>query len=441
MTGNIFLINPLKTRYILTLFLLIFTVSVLYLQSLKAPWVDECYSYYGVWHDNFTEFYDSMLTGINFSPPLYFLFNFCIQLVYPTSIEQLRLQSLVFIIIGIVFSFLLSRKIFGPSTALIATILVISQSHLLLLQAQEARHYAIFFACGAWVLYTQSFDDNAVKKYKWITFLAHLCLCQVHYLGIIFSLLSGAGCYFASPKRNGLKKYNPILLCWIISFVSYCFYLFKQKSILNTWPKPNGISDLLLGYNDSILILSALIPILIFITANKPNKDTKTDLIEENYYSRPIIITSVLWFSVPLMFWLLSHLSSLNLFVDRYFIPKESALIFLVAYGFSLIFEKLPRKKISMSISILGTFILSVVLVLVSTKRDAFGLNKDTNYHHSLIIEESYPTSKQPIMLEGDPKYFPNAYLSRNEYFLLVKDEDLIKTYNQFSRKIKLSGI
>ena len=441
MTGNIFLINPLKTRYILTLFLLIFTVSVLYLQSLKAPWVDECYSYYGVWHDNFTEFYDSMLTGINFSPPLYFLFNFCIQLVYPTSIEQLRLQSLVFIIIGIVFSFLLSRKIFGPSTALIATILVISQSHLLLLQAQEARHYAIFFACGAWVLYTQSFDDNAVKKYKWITFLAHLCLCQVHYLGIIFSLLSGAGCYFASPKRNGLKKYNPILLCWIISFVSYCFYLFKQKSILNTWPKPNGISDLLLGYNDSILILSALIPILIFITANKPNKDTKTDLIEENYYSRPIIITSVLWFSVPLMFWLLSHLSSLNLFVDRYFIPKESALIFLVAYGFSLIFEKLPRKKISMSISILGTFILSVVLVLVSTKREAFGLNNDTNYHHSLIIEESYPTSKQPIMLEGDPKYFPNAYLSRNEYFLLVKDEDLIKTYNQFSRKIKLSGI
>ena len=350
MTGNIFLINPLKTRYILTLFLLIFTVSVLYLQSLKAPWVDECYSYYGVWHDNFSEFYDSMLTGINFSPPLYFLFNFCIQLVYPTSIEQLRLQSLVFIIIGIVFSFLLSRKIFGPSTALIATILVISQSHLLLLQAQEARHYAMFFACGTWVLYTQSFDDNAVKKYKWITFLAHLCLCQVHYLGIIFSLLSGAGCYFASPKRNGLKKYNPILLCWIISFVSYCFYLFKQKSILNTWPKPNGISDLLLGYNDSILILSALIPILIFITANKPNKDTKTDLIEENYYSRPIIITSVLWFSVPLMFWLLSHLSSLNLFVDRYFIPKESALIFLVAYGFSLIFEKLPRKKNSMSI-------------------------------------------------------------------------------------------
>ena len=127
--------------------------------------------------------------------------------------------------------------------------------------------------------------------------------------------------------------------------------------------------------------------------------------------------------------------------MDRYFIPKEAALIFLVAYGFNLIFKKLTRKNNSMRNPILGTFALSVVLVLMSTKRNAFGLNKDTNYHHSLIIEESYPKSKQPIILEGDPKYFPNAYLNRNEYFLLIEDENLTKTYNQFSSKIKLSGI
>ena len=94
-----------------------------------------------------------------------------------------------------------------------------------------------------------------------------------------------------------------------------------------------------------------------------------------------------------------------------------------------------------MSIPVLGTFVLSVIIIILSIKRAAFGLNKDTNYHHSLIIEESYPMSNQPITLEGDPKYFPNAYLNRNEYFLLIKDEDLIKTYNEFSRKINLSGI
>ena len=105
-----------------------------------------------------------MLTGINFSPPLYFLFNFCLQLVFPTSIEQLRIQSLLFIIIGIALSFLLTRKMFGKPTAFFATILVLSQSCLLISQAQEARHYAMFFACGAWVLYMQNLDDGNAKK-------------------------------------------------------------------------------------------------------------------------------------------------------------------------------------------------------------------------------------------------------------------------------------
>ena len=166
MTGNIFSIKLLRPKYLLTLFLLIFAACALYLQSLKAPWVDECYSYYGVWHDNLSEFYDSMLTGINFSPPLYFLLNFIIQLIFPTSIEQLRIQSLVFIIIGIILSLLVSRKMFGTSAAFIATILVTSQSNLLFAQAQEARHYAMFFACGAWVLYMQSLDELQIKMAK-----------------------------------------------------------------------------------------------------------------------------------------------------------------------------------------------------------------------------------------------------------------------------------
>ena len=191
-------------NYLLALFLVIFAVSVHYLQSLKAPWVDECYSYYGVWHESFTEFYDSMLTGINFSPPLYFLFNFCLQLLFPTSIEQLRIQSLAFIIIGIILSFLLTRKIFGTTIAFFSTILVASQSNLLLAQAQEARHYAMFFACAAWVLYIQSLNDLTVKKYKWFTFLGHFCLCQVHYLGIIFSFLSGVAYFFTSKNKGSV---------------------------------------------------------------------------------------------------------------------------------------------------------------------------------------------------------------------------------------------
>ena len=426
------------TQLGVTLFLFIFVSLSFHLQTKKAPWVDECYSYYGVWHDSFSEFYDSMLTGINFSPPLYFLFNFCIQLVFPTSIEQLRIQSLVFIIIGIVLSFLLTRRFFGATCAFVVTTLVASQSNLLLSQAQEARHYAMFFACGAWVLYIQSLNNLTVKKYKWFTFLGHFCLCQVHYIGIIFSFLSGLA-YFLTSKNTGLWKRVPIsiALCWLVSIVSYLFYLTEQKSVLNTWPKPNGLSNLISSYNDSILFLTIIIPCLAFIISSNSRRDTETLPKEKTSCSRPIMITSFLWILVPLLFWIISHITPLNLFVDRYFIPKEAALIFLVGFGLSLIFQKLPHQK-SESFPLLSMLGLSLVLILIGTKRAVFGLNKDINYHHSLIIKESYPPTKQPIIIEGDPKYFPNAYLGNNQYLFAIKNDTLGKLYNKFSCKIEI---
>ena len=123
--------------------------------------------------------------------------------------------------------------------------------------------------------------------------------------------------------------------------------------------------------------------------------------------------------------------------MDRYFIPKEAALIFVVGFGLSFIFQKLTEQKFK-SIFVLGTFGLSLVLILTSTKRAAFGLNKDTNYHYSLIIKESYPPSKQPIILEGDPKYFPNAYVGINECLFSIENESLIEVYQKFSSKIQI---
>ena len=379
-----------------------------------------------------------MLTGINFSPPLYFFLNFCIQLVFPTSIEELRIQSLIFIIIGIVLSFLLTRKIFGTVAAFIATILVASQSNLLLSQAQEARHYAMFFACGAWVLYIQSLDDVSAQKNNWLTFIAHFCLCQVHYLGIVFSLLSGISNFFTSTHIGWWKRIQmPIALCWLVSIVSYLFYLSRQESVLNTWPKPNEISDLIAGYNDSLIIIAILIPILALLLTNNPKKETEKSSIKKNNYSTAIMITSLLWFSLPFIFWVLSNLTPLNLFVDRYFIPKEAALIFLITYVFKFILQELPMKK-SENIHILGTLGFSVFLILIGTKRVAFGLNKNTNYHHSLIIEETYPKSEQPINLKGDPKYFPNAYLAKNKYVMIISG-DLINLYQVFNKNLRLS--
>ena len=379
-----------------------------------------------------------MLTGINFSPPLYFLFNFFIQLIFPTSIEQLRIQSLIFIITGILFSFLLNRNIFGTVAAFVATILVASQSNLLLSQGQEARHYAMFFACGAWVLYMQYLSDGDVKKYKWLNFFSHICICQVHYLGIVFSGLVGISCLISNKQRILIKRIPfPVFIAWIITFPVYLHLLSLQSSHLGNWPKPNELSNLISSYNDSLLIITIIIPCLGFIMSTNPIANTEPLKKEETGRPRPLIITSFLWIFVPLLFWIISHITPLNLFVDRYFIPKEAALILLVAYGVNFIVQKLTRKEFE-SILISSTFALSLVLILISTKRAAFGLNKDTNYHHNLIIKESYPTSEQPIILEGDPRYFPNAYLGKYKFVFSLKNSEFEEIYSKFSKKIQI---
>ena len=56
-----------------------------------------------------------------------------------------------------------------------------------------------------------------------------------------------------------------------------------------------------------------------------------------------------------------------------------------------------------------------------------------------LIIEESLPHKDEPIILKGDPSYFPNAYLGKNKYTFLIKDKNRAKCYRKFSSKLKIS--
>jgi hypothetical protein len=380
-----------------------------------------------------------MLTGINFSPPLYFLFNFFIQLIYPTSIETLRVQSLVWTLIGVILSFLLSRKVFGSLPACIGTILVLSHSSLLLSQSQEARHYTMLFAFAAWVLLMQSSENEHSKKKLLLTFLAHFCLCQIHYLGIIFSGLAGLSLLISNKKKKIINRIPcHILFSWLLTIPTHVFLLSNQSSHLNTWPKPNGLADLLASYNDSIFFISIVIPIASFLMI-KSYMDKKQPFPKDTTTKNATVITtSILWLVAPTLFWILSHISELNLFVDRYFIPKEVAVIVLSAWIVNILLTTIPKISSANTVKYTTTCFCSA-LILVSTKRASFGLRKETNYHHSLIIEDPLPVENQPIVLRGDPSYFPNAYLGKNDYIFYLQNNSLNKTYKSFSKKIKIN--
>ena len=153
-----------------------FTVCATYLIPHKAPWVDEMYTWYGIHHDNFGQFWDSIGSGINYSPPLYFFLNWILQLFLPLSLNALRVESLLWILGGTVLVYLTLRKQLGSPTALLGVGCVLLQSSLLFGQSLEARSYGLFFFCGAAVLYTgQSLTIDKGKRSTWAwAFIAHL---------------------------------------------------------------------------------------------------------------------------------------------------------------------------------------------------------------------------------------------------------------------------
>jgi hypothetical protein len=386
------------------------------------------------------EFYDSMLTGINFSPPLYFLLNFCIQLVFPISIETLRIQSLVWTLIGLVLCFMTCRKLWGSIPSLIALLLVVCHSELLLAQSLEARNYSLFFTCGAWVLYMQVCDLKCPTRVFILTFMAHLCLCQVHYLGLIFSSLVGVSYLFSRKEMFVLKRIPPSLYAnWAITLPLYLYFLSNQNSLLNTWPKPNSFTDLLSVYGDWMIALLSIIPVLA-LGISMGNTLSREDLPSKPH--NPALITSVLWYGVPLIAWVLSNLTPINLFNARYFIPKEVAFIFLIGFVCfsirSLLANKCLNSKFQGNVSLVSTISICLIILLINLKRSAFAQGDDRNYHHWLIKQDDLIPRNLPMVFCEDPVFFPNACKNSEKAYFLLDDERLNSIYSKFSAKIKV---
>jgi hypothetical protein len=175
-------------------------------------------------------------------------------------------------------------------------------------------------------------------------------------------------------NRSQTLKTSPEIASWIVSLPLYIFFINKQSSHLNTWPKANGIHELLGSYVDSINPLFFTIPFILALFLNPPLK--KEYFIEpENNTNKFLLLSSILWISIPAFVWLLSYLTPLNLFKDRYFIPKESGWMILTA----MVMARLPFNRSNSSKTLFpagACILLGVGILSLSTKRQLFSINR-----------------------------------------------------------------
>ena len=417
----------------------IFLSCSLFLQTKKAIWVDECYSYYGITHKNPDAFLESIYSGINFSPPLYFMMNWILQLIVDIPIELLRVESSLWICLGFLLIFLKCDRVFGFIPALVGCTMVLLQSDLLLGQSLEARHYGMFFACSAGVLFMFPRDSEfPTGCHKALYFTAHLALCLTHYLGIVFSVLA-AVVRLWDRKEDGLKRLflSPEIICYAITIPIYLHLLAHQSSHLGDWFRPNDLPTLLSAYLNSLspLTLLPLIVPLAFIPSKHLGKKNKIEGEQKGSF-RPLVRVVILWFLVPLFLWILSNCTKINLFTDRYFIPKDGALMILLSLCISRI-AKTSFSGSKVSIPLMIYFCLfGTALFALKVKRAHFSLSPSISYHQNLLLEGSEMDEAIDIYYQGDHLFFPNNYIHKSKKNRLLVDERTYSTYESFNSSL-----
>ena len=147
----------------------------------------------------------------------------------------------------------------------------------------------------------------------------------------------------------------------------------NQSSHLGEWPRPNSINDLFDAYKGAIVFLFLLTPVLAafsVIVVNIFSKKTIGNL------PHPLVIVAFIWYLTPFLVWCFSHISEVNLFKERYFIPKEAGLVVLVSFACHKVFESLGflscRSFARKFFPIFTTSILCLFLLFLHHRRSVF---------------------------------------------------------------------
>ena len=66
-------------------------------------------------------------------------------------------------------------------------------------------------------------------------------------------------------------------------------------------------------------------------------------------------------------------------------------------------------------------------------------LNPTHNYHSKLIIKDKMQFSAETYNFSDDPTYFPNQYIGEINCMLVLKNENLLNCYQNFSKRIHVN--
>ena len=197
------------TFFLLSIILLNAILKAFYLDANPID-MDEPFS---IFHAQMgvSEIIQALKNGNN--PPLYEIFlHFWIKL-FGISPVSVRMPSLLFALINVLFVYLIAKQFINTKVAIISTLLItFSSFHLFF--AHEARVYALFalLTTISFYLFFLIVDKKAKISTYIFLLLTYVCLVYSHYFGIVVIGLQTGFLFFNPNKASVAKNTSSFLL-------------------------------------------------------------------------------------------------------------------------------------------------------------------------------------------------------------------------------------
>ena len=355
---------------------------------------------------------------------------------FGTGIVQVRLLSLIFMLVSIPVVYKVYKESSNRNIAIIA-IVFFSLSPFIIWYSSIARTYTLFIlATGLSHLYFLRLMKSNGEKGKLGYFLSSVLGIYVHYFFIF--LIFSQGLYilwrtFINYKEENLRyrffmgkqlllKYFTLLFLWMLVFLPWLWFVYKSGLAYGMTPlieKPTSytlfasFSDFIFGFQplDSQALLITAYPLLSIVILLVFTRKYHARIKNLSYFA---FIT----FFPILLIYLISYIYPILL--DRYLIFTLPSLFFLI----TIMLTGYGKKATSILVSgffiiLVGSMVIQNISYDSSAKEDYFGATQYLNTHVTPqdIIAVSAPFTVYPV-----------------EYFYTGNSEiDTIPQWNQFS--------
>lgn len=409
-----------KTWLILTAVLIIATAIRLYGIGSESLWFDEAFSVYHA-----QQSLAHIVTLPDTTPPLYLVILHFFIKIFSTEEFWVRLPSVIFGVLSVMFIYLLAKKFFNQKVGIYAAlILAFSSYHIY--YSQEARAYTLlYFLSLASMYFFVEYLKSEKKKEGFYYLIFTVLLLYSHIYAIFLVLTQNIVFIFLKAKQSDwisrTKKWFILQFTAFVLFIPWILIPLGQseelkssmwitkKHLINLFFVPLGFSGgILLGVIYTSLFVYGLYDII---------RKRKTLLMQQ----KNISLLLILWMTIPVIIPV-----GYTLFISPIFIPRYimyCSIPFFIIIGYTIDNLKPTTKYIALAIAILIS--LSYITAQVE-KVEKYPWQSISNYvdsikepHDIIIIDYGY--NLLPFLYYHDPAYFMNKsahiYSSENNVF------------------------